>query len=139
MVDGDLYIENNIHVLPGYTALFSVSGDIHVAASVGYENETTYPDSSGTVNTNLEGWYSTDKSFIVEGLSGESGANKCPTTDKRLNVAGAIVVNAALGGGSFDNTQRDLCDKDLTCPVFYIQERPDFTLNAETSQHPYAI
>jgi hypothetical protein len=39
------------------------------------------------------------------------------------------VTNAALKGGSFVNN-RDLCAGDADCPVFYIQERPDFTLNA---------
>lgn len=131
LVKGDLYLEGEIHVPKGYTALFTVGnnddgtgGNIHVASSVGTSTITDYASSQ------IEGWYSADASFIIDGLSGEPGKNTCPVADKRLNVAGAIVVNAALGGGEFENTQRDLCEGDLICPVFYIQERPDFTLNA---------
>lgn len=100
----------------GSTVLFSVQGNIYVSPNVGTNNvNSTTP--------HLEGWFSTDHSFYVE------GGNTCPTRDNRLNVEGAIIVNASLQGGSFYN-DRDLCSQNSNCPVFYIKERPDFTLNA---------
>ncbi len=125
LVKGDLYLDKEVQVPAGSTALFSAGrksdgtgGNIHVAASVGNADPTDY------TTMNLQGWYSADDSFILD------GGNICPTAAERLNVAGAIVVNAALQGGNFDYSQRSLCAGNLTCPVFYITERPDFTLNA---------
>lgn len=134
LVAGDLTISEEIHVPgnlssdAGETVLFTAGeqsdgtgGNIIIDSSVGSLN-----NGIADYTPNLEGWYSADNDFTVE------GASSCPDTpDNRLNVAGAIVVNAALGDGVFDN-QRDLCADDATCPVFYIQERPDFTLNAPT-------
>lgn len=123
LVAGNLTISEEIHVPgdqttdTGSTVLFTAAGSIIIDSSVGTDTIADY-------TPNIEGWYSADHDFTVE------GASTCPATpDKKLNVAGAIVVNAAKGGGVFDN-QRDLCQGDLTCPAFYIQERPDFTLNA---------
>lgn len=116
LVNGDLTIKTQLHVPIGSTLMFTVSGNIYVDPSVGESVITnTTPD--------LEGYFSTDKSFYAQ------GTNVCPTADLRLNVAGSVVVNAALSGGSFVN-ERDLCAGDNQCPVFSIQERPDFVLNA---------
>lgn len=116
LVKGKLFIKTQIHVPVGSTAFFTASDDIHVDKSVGEADITS-------TNPDVEGYYSTDKSFFVD------GNNSCPTVDLRLNMAGAVVVNAALGGGSFTYT-RDLCGGNLSCPVFYISERPDFVLNS---------
>ncbi|MBI3984482.1 MAG: hypothetical protein HY344_00875 [Candidatus Levybacteria bacterium] len=123
LVNGDLYLEGDIDTPAGSTVLFSAGdengdgsgGNIYVTPGVG-----TTPNTSTAPN--LEGWFSADKSFIVQ------GSQTCPTPDERLNVEGSIIINA-LGGGIFDN-QRDLCAGNLACPVFYIKERPDFILNA---------
>ena len=81
-------------------------------------------DIINSTEKHLQGFYSTDKSFILEGL------NNCPaTSDKRLNVGGAVIVNAARGGGSFVNN-RSLCDSNSLCPVFSVQSRADFIINA---------
>lgn len=116
LVNGDLNINTEVHVPIGSTAFFTTSGDINVAASVGEAVITS-------TRSNVEGYYSTDRNFNSLGL------NACPTVDRRLNVAGSIVVNASLTGGSFVN-QRDLCAGDLQCPVFMVIERPDFVLNS---------
>jgi len=116
LIKGSLTINNDIHVPTATTVLFSALNDINVGSNVGEAQATSK-------NSNLEGWYSAGEDFVILG-----GAT-CPAADRRLNVAGAIVVNAELQGGSFLN-QRDLCAGNLTCPVFYITERPDFTLNA---------
>jgi len=121
LVNGNLRISGKIHTPPTSTVLFSVKGDINVSSNVGNANETFYP--TGVGDADLEGWFSTDHSFYVE------SASTCPARDNRLNVAGAIIVNASLEGGSFYN-QRDLCSQNSNCPVFYIKERPDFSLNA---------
>lgn len=116
LVNGNLNIRTEVHVPVGSTAFFTTSGDINVASNVGEAVITS-------TRSNVEGYFSTDRSFYAQGL------NACPTVDRRLNVAGSIVVNASLTGGSFVN-QRDLCAGDLQCPVFMVIERPDFVLNS---------
>ncbi|HYM65435.1 MAG TPA: hypothetical protein VES68_03050 [Candidatus Sulfotelmatobacter sp.] len=116
LVSGTLNINTEIHVPVGSTVMFTSLGDINVGSNVGESNITL-------TTSNIEGYYSTDTNFNV------LGTNTCPTSDLRLNVAGSIVVNASLTGGSFNN-QRDLCAGDLQCPAFMIKERPDFILYA---------
>ncbi|MCL5439042.1 MAG: hypothetical protein M1268_03565, partial [Patescibacteria group bacterium] len=59
--------------------------------------------------------------------------------DKRFNLAGAAVVNAALKGGKFD-FRRDICDGNANCPSVSFTERPDFILNApKFIKHPNFI
>jgi hypothetical protein len=120
LVNGDLNIEQNIKVAIGSTLTFSASGNINVNKNV----------------TNLQGYYSADKSFVLEGDTGVS----CPTkVDVMINIAGAVVVNAGLdpeGGYTFVN-QRDLCSQNIFCPTYTFTERPDFLLNAhEILLHP---
>jgi hypothetical protein len=114
LVKGDLWISGKITVPTDSTLLFSVSGNIHVDSSVGEVSTLSTPD--------IQGWYSADGSFIVENKG--TGIK-----DLRLNVAGSIVVNAGLSGGTFQN-KRDLYEDDILCPTVSIQERPDFVLNA---------
>lgn len=116
LVPGNLIIRSPIDVPVGSTVLFTVRGDIIVDVSVGQANERSTAPS-------IQGWFSSDHNFTI------NGSNNCPNSDRRLNVEGAIVVNASLTGGSFNNN-RDLCLGNKTCPVFYIKERPDFILNA---------
>ncbi|OGH21566.1 MAG: hypothetical protein A2958_02445 [Candidatus Levybacteria bacterium RIFCSPLOWO2_01_FULL_38_13] len=118
LVNGNMTIKNSIEVQTGTTAVFVVSGNITVDKNVGTS------DIINSTEKHLQGFYSTDKSFILEGL------NNCPaTSDKRLNVGGAVIVNAARGGGSFVNN-RSLCDSNSLCPVFSVQSRADFIINA---------
>jgi hypothetical protein len=116
LVNGDLNINTEVHIPVGSTAFFTVSRDINVGANVGEAVVTS-------TRANVEGYYSADRNFNVLGL------NSCPTTDRRLNVAGSIVVNASLAGGTFVN-QRDLCAGNYQCPAFMVIERPDFVLNS---------
>ena len=128
LVNGDLNINTEIHVPVGSTATFSSSNDIIVGATVGVSTPTS-------TTPNIEGYFSADKHFTIKGV------NSCPTTDLRLNVAGSIVVNAALNSASSLATQanfvsggfvneRDLCATDLQCPAFSVIERPDFIIYA---------
>lgn len=122
LVTGNLYLNGTIDVPGttdnpgGSTVLFSVQGNIYVDPAVGTSTITS-------LTPHLEGWFSTDHSFYIE------GENTCPTADNRLNMEGALIVNASLLGGSFYNL-RDLCSGNSNCPVFYVKERPDFSLNA---------
>lgn len=118
LVNGNLYLKENIKVAHGSTVLFSVSGSIYVDPSVGEGSYTSYA-------TDIEGFYSADKDFVIQGGNG----NNCPTGDKRINIGGSVVVNASLNGGTLSN-QRDLCGNDLSCPTIYVAGRPDFLLNA---------
>ncbi len=133
LVHGNLNIGNEtdnteIHVPKGSTATFITSGDISVGKLIGEVDPTK-------TRFNIEGYYSTDKHFYVK------GSDSCPANDRRLNVAGSIVVNAGLNDkasmvqqGNFVNggfvNERDLCAQDLSCPAFSIIERPDFIINA---------
>lgn len=110
LVNGQLKINEEIHVPTGSTAIFAASGDLTVASGVGA--------GATSRNTNLEGWYTTQGRLILE------NTNSCPTPSNRLNVGGAMV---ACGG--FTN-QRNLCGENANCPSFYIRERVDFILNA---------
>ncbi len=124
LVNGNLNINVKIIVPNGSTATFSSAGNIIVDASIGEVDFTS-------TASNIEGFYSADRSFIA------SGANNCAAgTDKRLNIAGAVIVNAALGTGTFQNN-RTLCTGNAQCPVFSVKERLDFVLNApEFIKHP---
>ncbi len=128
LVNGDLNLNTEVHVPNGSTATFTSSRDITVAETVGEPTSTS-------TRANIEGYYSADRYFTINGI------NSCPTTDLRLNVAGSIVVNAGLNSasslgqqanyvnGGFVN-ERDLCAADLQCPAFSVIERPDFIINA---------
>jgi hypothetical protein len=116
LINGNLYINGDILLTKGNgsSAAFSASGNIFVNSNVG--NTTA----SSTVS-NLDGFYSSDKSFIV------SSQNSCP--DRRLNIAGAVIANAARGGGSFQNN-RDLCGSNSQYPTISFSPRLDLLLSA---------
>ena len=114
LVDGNLYIQGNIIVPTTSTLTVSAHKNIYVASSVGNADQTS-------TTGNVEGFFSADKSFIV------NTSGTCP--DLRLNIEGSIVTNAGLGGGTLQNN-RDLCSGDAFCPPLSITQRPDFLLNA---------
>jgi len=126
LVNGKITINTKIFVPNGSFVLFSASDDINISPTVG--------DISHTTASNLEGYYSTDKSFNVQGKDATGAGANCATSDEdlRLNVAGAIVVNADTTNGGGFYYQRDMCADDKLCPVFTITERPDFILNSPT-------
>ena len=127
LVKGDLIIKGNILVDIGSTTTFSVTGDIKIDPSVGGLSTA----SCNVTNHNgchVEGFYSTDKNFIIQGPSA-----------LRLNIAGAVVTNAGQSGGTMQN-QRDIGAGNATCPTYTITERPDFVLNApDFIKHPNFI
>jgi hypothetical protein len=116
LINGNLTLRGEIHVPVGSTLTFSVNGDIIVDRAVGSPASSATPD--------LEGLYSADRNFIT------GGNDDCAIgPDLRLNIAGTIVTNASLLGGSLQR-QRDLCIGNVLNPAFFITERPDFVLNA---------
>lgn len=121
LIHGDLAILGNITTPIGSTVLFSTSGNITIDKGVKATRDTC-PAPSGQ----LQGIFSADKNFTIQ------GNNNCATgQDSMLNIEGAIIVNAARGGGSFQN-QRDLCGDNPSYPAVTIRARPDFLLNAPT-------
>lgn len=113
LIQGNLTINGNINIPVGSTALFSTTGNIIVSSAVG---------SAPTVATaNLSGWYIAGQSFI------NNSQGNC--NDLRLNIAGAVVVNAQNGGGTLQNN-RDLCGNDLNDPTISFTPRADMILNA---------
>lgn len=137
LVNGNLNINTKIIVPVGSTATFIVKGNITIDKSVGgtatticdptlNPNHTDPLASPPFAGCHIEGFYSTDGSFIANGNS----PSQCPSTpDLRLNVSGGIVVNAGLTTGTL-SYNRDLCDNSLICPSLSIVERPDMVLNA---------
>jgi hypothetical protein len=112
LVNGDLSIDENITVPPGSTVIFSASGDIVVCP---------------TCSTSIQGIYSADGSFIVQGISDLPTPGSCPTQDITLNIEGAVIANAARNGGAFIN-HRSLCAGNSTTPVITFTERPSFLI-----------
>ena len=142
LVSGDLRIRwdgvsvsRSLLVPNSSTATFSVGGNITIDNNIGQLSSSTacVPSSVFGINStgcDIEGFFSADKSFTIESL-GSQGSN-CWTNnkDRRLNIAGAVVVNASLtGSGQFVNN-RDMCDDNLLYPAYTFTERPDFYLNA---------
>src|SRR3989344_4722411 len=116
LVNGDLTLRGEIHVPIGSTVTFSAKGDIIVDRTVGSPASSATPD--------LEGLYSADRNFIT------GGNDDCAIgPDLRLNIAGTIVTNASLLGGTLQK-QRDLCAGNVSNPAVFITERPDFVLNS---------
>jgi len=109
LVNGDLIINAKITVPVGSTAVFSVSGDISVAAVVGQ----------------IEGMYSADGNFTVKSIS-DCSLGQADAIG--LNVAGSVIVNAGRNRGTFTN-KRSFCSANLTTPSVSFTERPDFMLN----------
>ncbi len=85
--------------------------------------------SATSLNSDLDGFYSTDNSFIIQSATGGKCGVDGSSSDLKLNIGGAVLVNAGETGGSFQN-QRDLCIKDTDCPVTTITQRIDLLLNA---------
>ncbi|MBI1981964.1 MAG: hypothetical protein HYS68_00005, partial [Candidatus Levybacteria bacterium] len=125
LIKGNLHIQGEIQTVStpnASTLVVSVSGDITVDADVG--------GSSSSSPTHIKGLFSADSDFVLES-NGTQGSN-CPSDrDKRLNMQGAVVANAALdplNPGTFQNN-RTLCNDNSDYPVFYIEEQPEFILN----------
>ena len=117
LVNGNLNIATRILVPNGSTATFSTSGNIVAETGIGEAAITS-------TNSTIAGIYSAGGSFIVQ------GNNNCTTgADLRFNVGGAVITNAALSGGSFQN-QRNLCGGNAQCPAFSVKERADFIINS---------
>lgn len=115
LVNGTLTIQGNISTPVGSSDLFSTSGNIIVAATVGSPPNVTTSD--------LDGWYIAGSSFIVNTNA------VCSTL--RLNIAGTVVADALGNGGTFQNN-RDLCGSDGTSPTVSFLPRLDMLLHAPT-------
>ena len=123
LINGDLTVKGNISVPLGSnsTATFSVSGNIFVDKNMGEA-------APASTTSDMDGLYSANGSFIVQGVGNSGGLCQTGIPDKRLNIYGSVVANAALLGGTFQY-QRDLCGGD-TNPTVYISPRLDMILNA---------
>lgn len=129
LVNGDLTINGPIYVPVSTNVTFSVSGNIIIGPNVGEANDTS-------LKPDIEGFYSADQSFIIQSAAppGQTCQLSGQPYDKRLNMQGAIITNASLAGGSFQNN-RNLCVEDTDCPTFYIQFRLDFLLYSPSFIH----
>lgn len=112
LINGNLTLKGDVLTPVSSTAIFSVSGNIIVLPTVGSPTNATTP--------NISGIFSADKALILP------SNNNC--TDLRLNIEGAIIVNASRSGSQFQNN-RDLCTDNGTYPSVHITQRLDFILN----------
>ena len=117
LVNGDLTVSGNITIPKSSTAIFTASGNITIDSSVG-----SIP--SCTASSNLQGIYSADKNFIIDGID-----NCTVSNDKMLTVEGSIFVNAEIDNGIFIN-KRDLCNNNYNFPSIRLIERLDFIINS---------
>lgn len=119
LVSGSLKISSPIDVPQGSSLAFIVKGSTFISTEVG---TLPPPSSCNMSNGDIEGIFSSDSSFIVNGIG------KCELgIDRMLNIQGAIITNAALQEGSLLNN-RKLCDYS-DYPTLTIKERPDIILN----------
>ncbi len=123
VADGTITITGNNTTLSvplgsGSTALFAAGVDIKIDQTI-QNNTNSCPGAS----VQLEGIFSADRSIVVEGNNGDCGLGP----DKRFDIGGTLIVNAARLGGSFV-TQRDLCGENPK-PAMTVSARPDFLLN----------
>jgi hypothetical protein len=128
LVNGIFTINTKIFVpnTSGSFVLFSSSDDTNVTPTVGEATPTTC-DPTTHAGCDLEGYYSTDENF---NLQGDANCSQ-NSADLQLNIAGSVVVNAVTtNGGALNYDSRDLCSDNLTCPVLTITERPNLLLNA---------
>jgi hypothetical protein len=119
IVDGDLTLNGTIQVAPGAYLMFVVKGDITIAPSVGTATYTC----AGSGTTQLQGVFSTDGNFMLQ------GGSTCPTPDQQLNLAGTIITNAARQTSGTLVNNRTLCSTNNQFPSFTISPRFDFSLN----------
>ncbi len=120
LVNGNLTIKSDISVSASNANLLIIAakGNITIDKSVG----TTDPTSK---TTHLSGIFTAEGTITADGDDCPSGVS-----DKRLNVAGALVANSGKpftvgGSGSFTNN-RSLCLADRTNPSVYVTPRYDF-------------
>lgn len=115
----------SIPVSQGFLIVAS-KGDLIIDRSIGTSdpiNETTLSSTS----TQLDGYYSSEKNIILDGSGCKMGAD----SDRRLNIGGAIIANAAkplavsVTGGRIINN-RVLCNGNATHPTLYVATRTDF-------------
>ncbi|HEX8965244.1 MAG TPA: hypothetical protein VF820_02335, partial [Patescibacteria group bacterium] len=124
LVSGTTTINGNITIAKNSGSAFTLisQGNIIIPPTVGESVVTS-------LTSDLDGFYSTDNSFVVQSASGGKCDMSGNSNDLKLNIGGAIVVNAGETGGSFQNA-RDLCVNDTSCPVTTISQRIDLMLNA---------
>lgn len=137
---GNLTISSYSHV-SGSKVVILVSGTttittpISISVGDGFlivasKGDLTFDRSVGTTTlnsttSNLDGYYTSEGDVILDGV------NSCPTLDKRLNIGGAVIANAAKPfasnptGGKIVNN-RTLCSSSLTYPTLYVSTRTDF-------------
>ncbi len=129
LVERNVTIGGNINIPSTSEGVFIVAakGNIEILSNVG----TADPIDAVTLSqasTNLDGYYTAQGSIIID-----SRGNSCAdgtTSDRRLNVGGALIANSLkpfsrTGTGIVDNN-RSLCVNNLTIPSLYIASRPDF-------------
>jgi len=122
LADNNVRLTGTIRVSPGAFFMIVAKGNISVDSSVGAGAGRFCAGGAG-INPQIQGNFSTDRSFIINGGAG------CPAADQQLNIAGSIVTNAGRTNGRFVNN-RTLCASNSQFPSFTIQPRLDFVLSA---------
>lgn len=125
--------------------IFSSTGGINATGNYGSPNSTAItglPAACPATNcyqppSQLQGFFSADKSFIVKGKSGATANNtaycnaSATNKDLHLGIEGSVIVNAAKGDQTlniFDN-ERTLCVDNNTNASVTFRERADLILN----------
>ncbi len=120
LVNGSAQISGNITTGSSAVFILAAKGDLTIDKSVG----TT----AGSSTIQLSGFYTSEGNIVVDG----DGPSQCAsgTSDKRLNVEGALVANALYpfsdSGAGKVTINRSLCTSDSTSPSLYVTMKPSF-------------
>jgi hypothetical protein len=101
LINGNLNIFSNLFVPKGSTAVFIVEGEINIGPDV----------------TSIDGIFSADEKFVVEG------------SDNQLIINGNVIANARRQNIQPFENSRDLGSGNATRPAVQVIMRPDFILN----------
>lgn len=130
VIGNTLTFTSNLMTQTGYSTTFSAAGDIHVAGSIGETNwQSLSPD--------LEGFFSTDSNFDIDSANpvGQQCLANGQPNEKKLNILGSVITNAAGKGGSIVNS-REGCAQDLSCPTYTITSSPTMILHVSGALKP---
>lgn len=134
VIGNTLTFASDLTTQASYSAAFIAKGDIHVDGNVGETDWTS-------VNPDLQGFFSSDSNFDIDAINPANSqclANGQPA-EKKLNVKGAVITNAAGAGGQIV-LHRDGCLQDLTCPAATFQQDPLSILHAPSPiKPPYTL
>jgi len=126
LIDGKVTFTDEIKVANDGVFVIASTGEMRVSKDIGYTSAVGY---ACTNAANLQGIFSTNTNFIVEG---EPSVCSLGQKDRMLIVDGTVITNADLKNGSAEigyKNERNLCDSNKQFPAVSIRQHPEFIIN----------